>query len=51
MGELTTITEEACFQHSCCWPEGHRQGPDRQHQEGRHARQLPRLFVQPAQGR
>lgn len=32
-------------------PEGYRQGPDHQHQEGRPPGQLPRELLQPAKGR
>lgn len=50
-GGLTRNTEETGLQHPGGGPEGHRQGPDCQHQEGRHARKLPRHLVQPPQGR
>jgi hypothetical protein len=43
-------TEEGGQQHSCGRPEGHRQGSDRQHQEGRVPAQLPRKHLQPAKG-
>ena len=48
---LTRCTEEGGFQQPGGRPEGHRQGADCQHQEGRHACQLPRHLFQPPQGR
>lgn len=46
-----TVIEEGGQQEPCRGPEGHRQGPDRQHQEGRVPPQLPRRLLLPPEGR
>ncbi len=46
----TRVTEEADQHQPGGGPEGYRQGSSGEHQEGGHARELPRLFVQLAQG-
>ena len=51
MRRFFLTTEEGDQQQPSRRPEGRRQGPDRQHQEGRVPRQLPRQLLQLAQGR
>ena len=51
MRRFFLTTEEGDQQQPGGGPEGRRQGSDRQHQEGRVPRQLPRQLFQLAQGR